>query len=138
MLGMCTVDLVLISELHDSLAAWSGLGAAAIALLRQTHWPARVTLSLVLVAVLYITVAVLHISVPSVLSMGTVSIVGDIPPISAIRMPGNIAAIGHGTPELQSVVTAIDYLWERHNSTQLPAGWNGTWVVVCLCLCIIF
>jgi len=130
---VCTVDLVLItSEFHDSLAAWSGLGAAAIALLRQMRSPVRITLSLVLVVVLYVTVAALHITVPSVLSIGAVSIVGDIPPISAIHMPGNVTTIGYNrtgrywTPELQSVVASMAYLWEQRNSTQLPAGWNGT------------
>src|ERR1700733_7378673 len=93
---MCTVDLVLIaSELHDSIAAWSGLGAAATALLRQTRSPIRITLNLVLIVVLYVTVAALHISVPSVLSIGTVKIVGVVPPISAVRMPGNVTAMGY-------------------------------------------
>jgi len=143
---MCTVDLVLIaSELHDSLAAWSGLGAAAIALLRQTRSPVRTTLSLVLVVVLYVTVAALHISVPSVLSIGTVSIVGDVPSVSAIRMPGNVTAIGCPRHEYQStwslelgaVANSIPYLWEQRNSTRLPAGWNGTWVVIHFRICII-
>ena len=141
---MCTVDLVLIAlELYDSLAAWSGLGAAAIALLRQMRSPVRITLSLVPVVVLYVTVAALHISVPSVLSIGTVSIVGDVPPISAIRMPGNVTAIGYNrtsfdyTPELEAVIRSIPYLWEQRNSTRLPAGWNGTWVVIHFRICII-
>ena len=139
---MCTVDLVLIaSELHDSLAAWSGLGAAAIALLHRTHSPVRITLNLVLVAVLYVTVAALHVSVPSVLSIGTATIVGDVPPISAVRMPGNVTAIGYNetssdwTPELHAVVTSMAYLWEQRNSTRLPAGWDGTWVVIRTRLC---
>jgi len=133
---MCTVDLVLIAlELHDSLAAWSGLGAAAIALLRQMRSPVRITLSSVLVVVLYVTVAALHITVPSVLSIGTVSIVGDVPPISANRMPGNVTAIGFdlidgAAPELRDVVMSITYLWDQRNSIPLPAGWNGTWVVI--------
>jgi hypothetical protein len=141
---MCTVDLVLIaSELHDSLAAWSGLGAAAIALLRQTRSPVRINRSLVLVVVLYLTVAALHISVPGVLSIGTVSTVVDVPPISAVRMPGNVTAIGYdqneqnGTPELEGVISSMTYLWEQRNSTRLPAGWNGTWVAICIRLCII-
>ena len=139
---VCTVDLVLIgSELHDGLVAWSGLGAAAMAFLHQTRSPIRITLSLVLVIVLYVAVAVLHISVPSVLSIGTVSVVGNVPPISAIRMPGNITAIGYNrtdltsTPELRTVITAMAYLWEQRNSTRLPAGWDGTWVVIRTRLC---
>jgi hypothetical protein len=114
-----------------------------MALFRQARSPVRITLSLALVVALYVAVAVLHISVPSVLSIGTVGIVGNVPPISAIHMPGNITAIGYNrtdftaTHELRTVVTAMAYLWEQRNSTQLPAGWNGTWVVACICLCII-
>jgi len=140
---MSAFDLVLIaSELHDGLAAWSGLGGAAMALFRQTRSPVRITLSLGLVVVLYVTVAALHITVPSVLSIGTVSIVGDVPPVSANRMPGNVTAIGDNgvidnSPELQAVFTSIPYLWEQRNSTRLPAGWNGTWVVICIPICAI-
>jgi len=135
---VCIIDLVLIaSELHDSLAAWSGLGAAAVALLRQTRSPVRKTISLVPVAVLYVTVAALHISVPSVLSIGTVSIVRDVPPVSAIRMPGNVTDIGGSTTPGQAIIMSTAYLWDQRNSTRLPAGWNGTWVVICIRLCII-
>jgi len=135
---MCTIDLVLIaSELHDSLAAWSGLGAAAMALLHQTRSPVQRTISLVPVVVLYVTVAALHISVPSVLSIGTVSIVRDVPPVSAICMPGNVTDIGGWTTPGHAIIMSTAYLWDQRNSTRLPTGWNGTWVVICIRLCII-
>jgi hypothetical protein len=123
-------------ELHDSLGAWSGLGASVMALLRQARSPARISFSVFLVALLYVVVATLHISVPSVLSVGTVSTVGDLPSISAARMPGNVTTIGYDrttettSAELQDVITSIPYFWGQQNSTRFPPGWNGTWVII--------
>ena len=123
-------------ELHDSLGAWSGLGAAGMALLRQALSHPRITLSVVQVVLLYAAVATLHITIPSVLSVSTMSTIGDLTPITATRMPGNVTAIGYDlssedpSAELQDVITSMPYLWEQRNSTRLPAGWNGTWVIV--------
>lgn len=133
----CVLDVNLSTlELHDGLGAWSGLGASVMALLRQARPPAQISIHVVLVALLYAAVATLHITVPSVLSIGTVSTVGDLASIAASRMPGNVTIIGYDrtgeatSAELQSVITSIPYLWERRNSTRLPPGWNGTWVII--------
>jgi hypothetical protein len=123
-------------ELHDCLNAWSGVGAAVMALLRQAHSPVQITFGVILVVLLYTAAAALHVTVPSVLAVGTFNTVKDLTAITATRMLGNITGIGYDrdteyvTAELQDIINSIPYLSGQQNSSRLVPGWNGTWVVV--------
>ncbi|KAF9511968.1 hypothetical protein BS47DRAFT_1127892 [Hydnum rufescens UP504] len=119
-----------VAALHDTLSSWLGVVYAVVALFQsQDHLQTR--LRLVLTLVFFVSMTILHISTPSVI---TVHAINSTVPFNAsvVRMPGNLTPIPvsiQTLANLQIVLPSISYLWNHRNSgISLPTGYNGTWV----------
>lgn len=125
------------SDLHDSLGAWGGLGASIGAVWRGARYTGRVSFDVIMVTLLFTVIAVLHITTPTVVTVDTVS---RQVPVSAVAlsMPGHLYDIGYSRDGLLSfaqilngVLNTVPYFYESKNmsSVSLPAGLNDTSVM---------
>ncbi|KAF9511951.1 hypothetical protein BS47DRAFT_1124939 [Hydnum rufescens UP504] len=117
-----------VAALHDTLGSWLGVVYAVVALFQsQDHLQTQ--LRLVLTLVFFVSMSILHISTPSVI---TVHAVNSTVPFNAsvVRMPGNLSPIPVSSQTLDNlriVLPSISYLWDQRNSgIPLPTGYNGT------------
>jgi hypothetical protein len=119
-------------ELHDSLGAWGGLGASLGAVWREARHARRVTFDVVTVMSFFSAIALLHITMPTVLSVDTIT--HQVPINStASQTPGKIVNVGYNadlgslTVNLEQTLSALPYLYGQRNvsTTSLPAGISG-------------
>lgn len=120
-------------ELHDSLGAWGGLAASLCSTWRGARYSGQVSFDAVTVTLFFSAVALLHITMPTVLSVDAVTrsvlIFAD-----ASQTPGRIIDIGYDpvsqttTATLMQVFTTIPYLYGQRNlsTVGLPPGLSDT------------
>ena len=118
------------AALHDTLGSWLGLVYAATALfLSRDRIQTRLQIGLALV--FFVSIPILHVSTPSVITVRTVNSTVSFS-LSATKMPGNMAHISSSYQirnDLLLTATSIPYLWEqRVFGIDLPPGLNGTCV----------
>lgn len=121
-----------VTELHDALGAWNGLGSSIGSLWRQLHHGNHLTFDVVAVASFFGAIAALHIILPTVVSVDAVSRSMPIF-VNASQVPGQILNIGYDstggmTDDFRQALLSIPYLYGQRNvSTMgLPAGLNVT------------
>lgn len=100
-----------------------------MAFLRQIRSLHRVRPTVLTIGTLFAAVAVLHITIPSVMSVATFE--GVVETFSAAsRMPGVVTNIGYDrvTPSdnLYNVMASVPHFLTHLSSAQVPPGWNGT------------
>jgi hypothetical protein len=126
-----------IQELHDSLGAWGGLGASVGAVWREARHAWRVTFDVVMITSFFSAIALLHITMPTVLSVDTIT--HQVPINStASQTPGQILDLGYDaynvdlgfmtiTTDLGQMMNSLPYFYGQRNvsTTRLPPGISG-------------
>lgn len=132
-----------VADLHDSISALAGLGAAFRALWKEWRKASCFLPSVVQLCLFWIAAATLHITMPAIINVGTVNVTA--PAVVAVTtLPGNIIDIGVNmsqlevwnanpegggvfAPELMGIASSVPFIWESKNaSIRLPPGLNGT------------
>jgi hypothetical protein len=91
----------------------------------------KIHLQPLLTLVFFVSISLLHISTPSVVTVHAVD--ATVPfNSSVIKMPGNLAHISpsdEAKNDLAAAITAIPFLWDQGNSSMgVPMGWDGRYV----------
>lgn len=133
------------ADLHDSLGALAGLGAAFRALWKEWRESSRFLPPVIQLCLFWIAAATLHITMPAIITVGTLNVTSPAA-VEVTTLPGNITDIGvdmsqlevwNGSPEgggvfsseLMGIASAVPFIWESRNaSIRLPPGLNETQV----------
>ena len=117
----------LVAALHDNLMAWRGLGSSILALRRSRELDVRARLRVPLAFVFFGGVSVLHIVIPSVMTVGTFN--GTLPVSLNVSTMLNIQPWMFTSNMLIDAPTAFAYLWSQLGTNMtvgLPAGVDGS------------
>ncbi|KAF8333218.1 uncharacterized protein EI90DRAFT_3122291 [Cantharellus anzutake] len=129
--------------LNDGLWAWRGLGASVMSLWHSKSSGSNQILQVMLVMVLYASVATLHLVSTSTLTFDAVFEAEPVSPINMIRIPGDLINIGfvdnrEGFPyvpwqpdyriELAVTSSSLPYFWTYlgSGSIKMPGSLNGS------------
>ncbi|KAF8321483.1 uncharacterized protein EI90DRAFT_3131571 [Cantharellus anzutake] len=129
--------------LNDGLWAWRGLGASVMSLWHSKSSGSNQMLQVMLVMVLYASVATLHLVSTSTLTFDAVLGTEPVSPVSIICMPGDLIDIGfmdywEGDPdvkwqpdfrmELAITSLSLPYFWNflGSGSIKMPGSLNGS------------
>lgn len=124
-------SLTIFLALHESIHAWSGLGAAMMSLFRQFSSLRSVQPTILLTLAFYASVSILHITVPSTISVETITSFVNTS-TTATTMPGIVLSVGYdvllqnSTETLENIVPSFPHLLTHRNVSKLPNGSNGT------------
>lgn len=120
------------AALHDNLEAWKGLGASLGALWRGRHIGGQLRMRILLVTAFFLAASTLHISTPSVITVGTANVTVTVD-VVVNTMPGDLIGLNIDPAEWKTdtskknIISALPWIWNQSTlDVGAPAGLNGS------------